>query len=57
VDLDKAASYAPLSKEHKDKAAADHWLASKMGVAHTYAPMDRLTTLVPKFKDDIDTLL
>jgi hypothetical protein len=57
MDLDKAASYTPLSKGDKDKATSVHWLASKTRVAHTYAPMDRLTTLVPRFKDDIDALL
>ncbi len=39
VDLDTAASYAPLSKGDKDEAAVDHRMVSKMGVAHAYAPM------------------
>jgi hypothetical protein len=57
MDLDKAASYAPLSRGDKDEAVVVHWLASKTRVAHTHAPMDRLTTPIPRFKDDIDTLL
>ncbi len=57
MDLDKAASYATLSKGDEVKAAAVHQLLRKMGVAHAYTPMDGLTTPVPRFKEDIDTLL
>jgi hypothetical protein len=57
VDLDKAAFYVPLDEGDKDEATADHWMASKVGVAHAYAPVDGVTTLVPRFKDNIDMLL
>ncbi len=57
VDENKAASYAPLGEGDKDEAAVDHRMASRSGLAHAYAPMNGVTTPVPRFKDDIDALL
>jgi hypothetical protein len=57
VDLVKAASYAPLGERDKDKTAVDHWMASKVGVAHANALVHGDTIPFPRFKDNIDTLL
>jgi hypothetical protein len=57
AEVDGAISYTPLGKGDEDEAAAVHCLASKMGGAHIYAPMDGITTPVPRFKDDIEALL
>jgi hypothetical protein len=50
LDLDKA------GKVDEDEAAVDHRLGVKPGEGYIHAPVDRLTTPAPYFKDDIDAL-
>jgi len=57
LNLSMAASYSPNCGEDEDEAAANHRLAVKLGEEHVYAPEDGFTTPVPRFKDDINTLL
>jgi hypothetical protein len=57
AEVDGVISYTPLGEGDKDEATAVHCLASKTGGAHAYAPMDSITTPVPRFKDDIEALL
>jgi hypothetical protein len=48
---------APFDVEDKDEAAANHRILIKSGAGHAYTPEDGLTTPVPRFRDDINTLL
>jgi len=47
----------PDGMEDEDEAAANHRIMIKSGIGHAYAPEDRLTTPVPRFRDDINTLI
>ncbi len=48
---------APDGAEDEDEAAANHRILIKLGAGHAYAPEDGLTTLVPRFRDNINPLL
>ncbi len=57
VDLSKSGTLGHLGGGDEDKAAASHRVATKIGLAHVYAPADGVTTPNPRLKNDIYALL
>jgi len=47
----------PDGMEDEDAAAANHRIMIKSGAGHAYAPENGLTIPVPRFRDDINTLI